>query len=345
MAQQGNVRQPPALPQGEAARDFWQRHWPNAVLVLRALALAAVVAGFLHASGAYATELDFLFVVILFVLTLRDRELGFIATLAVLAWPLFRLSPALMLLGLVPLLAARARIVEHLPWALLVVVSPVLAEWQLVALAPLLAGVLAGPRAGMWSGLIAALWLKLVAGLAGVAVPELGALHGVLLPLEQIATRAEIVGVRGVPALLLGPLGGSLSLFALHLLQVLAWGGAGWIAGQLRQLQWNGQAPGWPLVHVLAAPLLLLWGSIYLLPSVVGWQPWDTFLRYPGPTVGLAVAGLAAALVVTLHDTVQEGMSGRVRRRGYVETYRVPGLAVTDASADDDEEPLLLELE
>jgi hypothetical protein len=228
---------------------------------------------------------------------------GWRAALAALAWPLWLLAPGLALLFLPLALLFEKWIARALPWVLLVAMVPLLAQWHAVALVPLLAGLLGGPRRGLSVGIAAAFWLKVVGGLAGW-VPELGALQGAPLAIDLI--RPALAGSNPVVVLqaLVAPLTHG-SLLPFHLLQVVAWGLAGWLAGTVRQLQWEEDEPRFALVPPLATGALALWAALYLLPIAFALESWHGLLSAPTLAVGIALSALTAALLTTLYESVE----------------------------------------
>jgi hypothetical protein len=236
-------------------------------------------------------------------LGLYSPKWGWRAALAALAWPLWLLAPGLAMLCLPLALLLEKWITRLLPWVLLVALVPLLAQWHAVAVVPLLAGLLGGPRRGLILGIAAAFWLKIVGGLAGW-VPELGALQGAPLAMDLI--RSNLSGSSPVAVLqaLVAPLTHG-SLLPFHLLQVMAWGLAGWLAGSVRRIEWEEDEPRFALVPPLATSALALWGALYLLPIAFALESWNGLLGTPTLVVGIALSALTAALLTTLYESVQ----------------------------------------
>lgn len=291
----------------------YQRHRDAIENTLLAAALTLLVGVFLDATGAYPEQWRMVLLLALFALGAQARAWGYYAAVAILLWPLWSLSPHLMALFLAVALLPRGWIIEGLPWALLIVAAPLLAEWQVVALVPLLAGLLAGPMVGLWAGGLTALWLKLVAGLSGW-LPELGDLHGVPFTLAAIEPRIADTTSLEILERLAAPFAQSSSLLLLHLLQIVAWALAGWLVGKIRHLDWRNGEPRFLFAPALAAGTLVLWVALFLIPAWLELKPLAAFLTAPLPTVGLALSAIMAALLTTLYESVQRPVPRRTPR-------------------------------
>ncbi len=292
----------------------YQRHRDRIEDAAVAAVLMLLVGLFLEGMGVFEGQWRTVILVAIFGLGAQRRAWGYYAAIAALIWPLWLLSPYLMTLFLVVALLPRNWMIEVLPWALLVASAPLLAEWQIVALVPLLAGLVAGPTTGLWAGAAAALWLKLAGGLAGWMPPEMVALHGASFALELI--RPNVAQANSLETLLLlaAPFAESSLLFLLHALQIALWGIAGWLVGRVRRLEWRSGQPQFPLVLALAPGALTLWAALYLVPAWLEVESLARFLFAPTPTVGLAVAALAAALLSSAYESVQRPVARYVRR-------------------------------
>ncbi len=290
---------------------LYQRHRERIEDALVAVGLAVLVALFLNAANVAAGPWRTVLLLAIVGSGTYSRALGYHVALAVLLWPLWALSPYLALLLLAVALPLRGWLIERLGWVLLIAGAPALAQWQVVGVVPLLAGLVAGPRTALGVALFAALWLKMVGGLAGWQ-PEMGALHGASLSLAAIEARVAGASFPDTMRLLAVPLTHSP---LLHALQIAAWGAAGWLVATLRQVEWKEGRPQLPLVPVLATGVLVLWSALFLLPVWFDSQSFFALLAAPTPTVGLALSAILAALLSALYESVHHPVTTRAKRR------------------------------
>lgn len=288
---------------------IYQRHRERIEDALVAVGLAALVGIFLSATGVFSEAWRLVLMLALVGVGSFSRFWGYNAAVAVLAWPIWTLAPILLVPFLAAALLPRRWIVAALPWVLLVASAPLLAQWQIVGLAPLLAGLVAGRTSALVVGVFAALWLAVAGGLAGWQ-PELGALHGA--PLSPPAVEAYLSGASftGALRLLVAPFTES---HLLLLVQVLAWGVAGWGVATVREMTWQDGTPQLPLVPALATGAVVLWAAIFLLPVWFDRQSFWALVAAPTPTVGLALSAVLAALLGTLIQSVHQPVA-RPRR-------------------------------
>ncbi len=157
---------------------------------------------------------------------------AYLATVAVLAFPIGQFSPYLMVLFIAVTVIPHRWILEHLPLALLVAWSPVLAALHVDLAIPILVGLFAGSRYGALAGALLAAWLKTYASMSGT-------------PLDLLL----LTGNPGSPAAVAGRFAGAGSLETLqligapfapnsaellgNLLQIAAFAAAGATAGAL----------------------------------------------------------------------------------------------------------------
>ena len=289
---------------------IYQRHRNTIENILTAAALTYLVGLFFNATKIYPDQWRTVLLVSIFVVGAQWRDWGYYLAFAALLWPLWNLSPYLMTLFVAVALLPRYWIIQALPWILLVMSAPILAEWQILGLVPLLAGLVAGPKTGWWTGLFCALWLKLVAGMSGL-MPELGALHGMIFSISAI--ELNFVNASSLETLerLAEPFTQSSFLLLLHLLQIGAWGLAGWVVGTIEQKEWRKSRPRFLIILTLTAGFLILWSALYLLPAWLELQSMTAFLRNQLPTIGLALSALSAGLLAALHESLQRPVPPR----------------------------------
>ena len=151
----------------EASPAILTYHGPA---VLERAVLALGLAGAVVASGllpGYPLEWRALLPLAVLGLGLWSSIAAYFAAVAVLAFPLWQLSPYLMVLFVAAALIPHRLFLRHLPLALLIVWSPLLASLRLEFAVPLLVGVFAGARRGAIAGALAVVCIKLYAAMSG----------------------------------------------------------------------------------------------------------------------------------------------------------------------------------
>jgi hypothetical protein len=268
------------------------------------LYLLASEVGRLAAAAVFPTEWRLVLALLVFVLGVWKPIAGYAAFVVAVAYPLYLVSIYVMALALallILLLPVMAVYSEQgvLFLALLVFLTPLLAQVHMAPLVPLLVG-LWWEGAGSWiGGGLAALWLKVAAGMTGHAV-DLWQINGWSMRAEPIYERFHAINSLQTVVRVLEPLGVRLgrvplargielgaevpypapaALFALYnLLQVLVWAAAAWtVSAVLDRLQARGmgRGRGWGLSALSLGPgLLLIWAGYVAIP-------W--WLRIDGP--------------------------------------------------------------
>ncbi len=203
--------------------------------VLERVVLAAGLAGAIVASQllpGYPAEWRALLPLAVLVIGLWTTIGAYFATVAVLAYPLWALSPYLMGLFVALALVPHRLILQHLALVLLVVWSPALALGRVELAIPVLVGALAGARRGAFAGALAALWIKGYAAMSGNPLDLLliqgnpGSPAGVA---ERFAGAESLDTLR----LIVAPFVPNSSELLGNLLQIAALAGAGALAGGL----------------------------------------------------------------------------------------------------------------
>ena len=203
--------------------------------VLERVVLAAGLAGAIVASQllpGYPAEWRALLPLAVLVIGLWTTIGAYFATVAVLAYPLWALSPYLMGLFVALALVPHRLILQHLALVLLVVWSPALALGRVELAIPVLVGALAGARRGAFAGALTALWIKGYAAMSGNPLDLLliqgnpGSPAGVA---ERFAGAESLDTLR----LIVAPFVPNSSELLGNLLQIAALAGAGALAGGL----------------------------------------------------------------------------------------------------------------
>jgi len=211
---------------------------------------------------------------------------AYLAMVAVLAYPIWQLSPYLMVLFVAVAIIPHRLILNHLPLALLIVWSPVLAALHIEFAIPLLAGILSGTRRGAVAGLVTALWIKLYAAMSGNPL-DLLLLQGSPGTPAGVAARFANAGSLDTVMLIGAPFVPNSSELLANLLQIAAVAGAGaaagWLAGWgrsrlvLHDLQdapppWLRMAARiwWTGIVPVGVSMIVLGAALLLVPFAVG---------------------------------------------------------------------------
>jgi hypothetical protein len=291
--------------------------WLERAMIATALAGAVVASGLLP---GYPVEWRAVLSLAVLGLALWSAPVGYFVAVAVVAYPLWFISPYLMVLFLGLAVIPHRLILQHLPLALLIIWSPAFISLHLELALPILVGLLGGTRRGAAAGAASALWFKLLAALSGTGL-DLLIMQAPPGDPGRIAERFAGRGSMDTVLLLAAPFAPSSAALLVHVLQVGSWAAAGacagWLVtwGQRRLLVSDLQdsPPAWRLiggrfvwtglVPVLVA-LLALVLLAFLVPALVA-RPlggdqlavgWDVFA--PRTALAGAVLLLLAALIV-----------------------------------------------
>jgi hypothetical protein len=269
-------------------QPFWDRAVPSAGLALLLWACA-------EATGAYPSEWRLFLAVCLFLLGMGWPWVAYAAFTFFIAYPLYLISIYLAAIVLAALILTSRWAMRNLGAAVLVLITPALLPWHMEASVPLLAGLWWDEAAGALAGGLAALWLKLLAGMAGQPL-DLSHLSGWAPAGTNIVTRFS--GFNSLQTLLelINPFKETSQALLLHVLQVVAWALAGYLAGRLARHSWSHRWRGWaPLLSVVPASGII-WASYRLMPRLLDRLPMDATIRSSDVTLWMFASALFAAL-------------------------------------------------
>jgi len=272
--------------QYQARRDLAERAIP-------AIGLALLLDSLLNARPTYPTEWHVFLLLVVACFGFYNTIAGFVAAVALAAWPLWTLSPYLATLAIAVAVILHLVILKRFNWALLVAAAPALAFNLIFALPPLLAGMFLGPVGGFWVGALAALWLKVAGGMGNLPTDLLSLhLHPILL--SQVAERFHEAKSLETLQLLVAPFSGSSNKLLLDVLQVLGCGLAGALVGWVRRMNWAENRPWANLTVALFAGALVMWATLFLLPIWVGLQSTAYLFEDWYTVVGIFMCALIA---------------------------------------------------
>ncbi|MCK6630534.1 MAG: hypothetical protein L6R45_35870 [Anaerolineae bacterium] len=242
------------------------------------------------------------------VLGIRWPLLAYIVAVAVLVYPIFIINFYLAVLFLgISALSQRA-FVHYMGAAVLILGTPILAEYHLHWLVPILAGLWWGGATGAWIGVLAAMWGKILGGMAGMNIDWL-ALAGHAPDAEAIVTRFAEANSLQTLLLLVEPFAATSGVILYNLLQVIGWAVAAGFVGELAGRKWVKYRAPWSILVLTAG------GGLILLATHLGLPYWLNeavteatlaALKDPtGPLFSLIVVIIVGTTVHSLRETLE----------------------------------------
>ena len=290
-------------------QSFWDRAVPATGLALLLWASA-------QATGTYPSEWRLFLAALLFLSGLIFPRGAYVAFTFLIAYPLYGISIYLAAIVLAVLILTSHWAMQNLGAAVLVLITPALLPWHLETIVPLLAGLWWGELTGALAGGLAALWLKLLAGMAGQPL-DLARLSGWTPAGTNIIERFN--GFNSLQTLLglVNPFADTSRSLMLHLLQILAWALAGYVAGRLARRVWSEHWRGWaPLLSTIPAGGVL-WASYVFVPRLLdpSAQPSGLATELGDLTLWLLISALAAGAVRQFYLYLRRPLMRPLHRR------------------------------
>lgn len=254
---------------------------------------------------------------------LRWPLMAYLMAAAALIYPLYTINLYLAVLFLAVSVLGQRPFVHYLGATLLILSTPLLAQYHLHWLVPILGGLWWGGSTGAWVGGLAALWGKFLGGLGGLDIDWL-TLAGQLPEAEAIATR--FTGANSLETLitLIEPFAASATVILYNLLQVVGWAVAGAFVGSLAQRKWVKYHTPWSILVVTAGGGLIMMvthlGLPYWLKEAVSPEALTTLQDPTGPLFSL----LMIILVGTTIHTMRESLDLPVAPQGNIWTKPKP---------------------
>ena len=288
-------------------QPFWDRAVPSAGLALLLWAAA-------ETTGAYPREWRFFLATLLFMLGLAWPWVAYVTFTFAIAYPLYSISIYLAALVLAALILTSRWAMRNLGATVLVLITPALLPWHLDTAVPLLAGLWWGEGVGALTGGLAALWLKLLAGMAGQPL-DLSVLSGWTPAGTKVIQRFS--GFNSLQTLLelVNPFADTSQALLLHVLQVLAWALAGYLAGRLARRAWSDRWRGWaPLLSAVPASAVI-WASYVSPPRLLDRVPALPEDRLRELALWLFTSALVAAVARLSYLYLRRPLFHPLRRR------------------------------
>ena len=220
-----------------------------------ALGMAGLFTLTAQATGVFPEDWRIFIAASLLIAGLIIPMAGYVFFVLALALPLYSISIYIAALSLAILILPIFFLNRHLAAVVLILAAPILSQHRIALMIPFLAGMWWFEWGGVLAGLGGAAWLKIFAGMCRVT-SDLTQLSGQPLAADQLIARFH--GANSLQTLLwsVQPLASDSQTLLLHILQILAWGLAGYGVGLVRRRIDSMQRPGVGLVAGISAGLL-----------------------------------------------------------------------------------------
>lgn len=199
------------------------------------------------------------------ILGIRWEPFAYILAVAVLLYPIYTINLYLAVLFLAISTLGNRLFIHYLGATALVLATPLLAEYHLHWLVPILGGLWWGGMIGAWVGGLAAVWGKIIGGMVGLNIDWL-LMAGQSLDIPVIATRFHGANSLETLLLIIEPFAGTSSFILYNLLQVAGWIMAGAFVGSLAGRKWVKYRTPWSVLVVTAGGGLIMLATHIALP-------------------------------------------------------------------------------
>jgi hypothetical protein len=246
--------------------NLYRRYQALLESTIAAAGLAAIVALALEAVPVYPFNWVLVIAAAIAVVGIRWPLLAYVIAVGVMVYPIYTINLYLAVLFLAVSTLGHRLFVHYLGATVLVLATPVLAEYHLHWLVPILGGLWWG-AAGAWIGGLAATWGKLLGGMAGLNLDWL-VLAGHSPGIEAIAVRFNDANSLDTLLLIVEPLATTSSVILYNILQIVGWAVAAGFVGSLGGRKWIKYRTPWSTLVLTAG------GGLIMLATHLGLPYW-----------------------------------------------------------------------
>jgi len=233
----------------------------------------------------------------------------------VLIYPIYSISLYLAILFAAVVVVGHRPFSHYLGATVLVLSTPLLAEYNLHWVAPILGGLWWGMANGFWIGGAAALWGKLLFGMAGLNIDWL-TMAGQSPTLAAIMQRFNGLNSLETALKILQPFAPDATTLLYHILQVAIWALVGGLVGSLAAQKWmHHNHFGATLAISGAGAIALALGQIIL----AGWltEAAPASLDYTQIAMAAAASFAVCAVLEAARGALDLPIAPRVKRRRF----------------------------
>lgn len=309
--------------------SLYRRYQALLESALTSVGFATVVTLIVNSTGVLPYNWVVVTGIAMAILGVRWPIAAYVLAVAAMTYPIFTINLYLAVLFLAVSALGHRLFVHYLGGTTLVLATPLLAQYHLHWLIPVLGGLWWGGPTGAWIGGIAALWGKVVAGMAGMEIDWL-VLAGRIPDITAIAERFTGENSLNTLLLIIEPFAGTSTVILYNLLQVIGWAVVGGFVGSLAWRRWVKYSAPWSIMVVTAA------GGLIMLITHIGLPYWLTEAMTESsalasqdpvaPLFSLVVVIIVGTTIYSLRESLDLPVAPK-RKLGVTHQTRKPGLS------------------
>ncbi len=247
--------------------NLYRRYQAFVESTITAVGLAAIVMLALSHLPVYPFNWVLVIGTTIAIVGIRWPLLAFVLAVGVMVYPIYAINLYLAVLFLAISALGHRLFVHYMGATVLVLAAPLLAEYHLHWLVPILGGWWWGGPRGAWIGGLAAFWGKMLAGMGGQELDWL-VIAGQGFQVQPIFSRFAEANSLNTLLLLVEPFADTSSVILYHLLQIGGWAAAGGIVGSLAGRKWIKYRTPWSILLVTTG------GGLVMLVTHLGLPYW-----------------------------------------------------------------------
>ena len=263
-----------------------------------AIGFAALISSALDGLAAYPYNWVIVMGIAIAALGIRWPLAAYILAVIVMLYPIYAINFYLAVLFLAVSALGHRLFVHYIGAVTLILAAPLLAQYHLHWLVPILGGLWWGGAIGAWAGGLAGLWGKIIYGMAGLNIDWL-IMAGRTPNAEALATRFYDANSLETLLLIVEPFANTSSVILYNLLQIIGWAVAGGLVGSLAWRKWIKYRAPWSILVVTAT------GGLVMLATHIGLPYWlpEALAETPALASPDPVAPLFSLIVVIIVGT------------------------------------------
>ena len=245
--------------------NLYRRYQASLEGAITAFGLALVVTLTLSNLAVYPTNWVWLIGSAIALVGARSPMIGFSLSAVVITYPLFAINFYLAVIFIAVSLLGHRFFVHYLGATVLILATPLLAEFHFHWLVPIFVGLWWGGVTGAWVGGLACLWGKIIGGLVGFNIDWL-VMAGQSVDIRLMNERFADSNSLETLLLLVEPFASDPDIMLYNLLQIIGWAVAAGIVGTLTQYKWVKYRTPWSILIVTTVGGLILMATHLTLP-------------------------------------------------------------------------------